>query len=102
MPATITVQELAAALRLTDGSAVPEEPLQTILLRQLETARELVNQYAPTAPDTTLDAAIIQICGFFFDSPSTALNNAPQVNAFRMSGAMAMLAGWHISQGVTI
>ena len=63
MPATITVQELAAALRLSDGSAVPEEPLQSILLRQLETARELVNQYAPTAPDTIIDSALIQICG---------------------------------------
>ena len=102
MPATITVQELAAALRLSDGSAVPEEPLQSILLRQLETARELVNQYAPTAPDTTLDAAIIQICGYLYDAPNTALNNAPHANAFRFSGAMALLAGWHVSQGVTI
>ena len=95
MPVTITLQELAAALRLTDGSAMPEEPLQSILARQLETARERVNQYAPTAGDQTLNSAVIQMCGYLVDSTSTALNNAPAQDAFRMSGAMSMLAAYH-------
>ena len=93
--AQITVQELAAALRLTDGSALPDEPVLGILTGQLQTARELVNAYAPTAGDATRDSAIIKLCSFLYDQGSTALNNAPQVDALRMSGAMSVLAGHH-------
>ena len=95
MPVTLTLTELAAALRLSDGSAMPEEPLQSILGRLLEAARERVNQYSPAAPDQVLNSAVVSICGYGFDSTSTALNNAPAQDAFRMSGAMAILAPYH-------
>ena len=91
---TLTVDELAAALRLTTGEPV-EEPLLSILGRQLSAAAGEVDDYAPTADGFTKAEAIIRLVGFFFDSTNTALNNAPQVNAFRMSGAMAMLSRYH-------
>ena len=98
----ITLPDLAAALRLTDGSAMPEEPLQSILARQLGTARELVNQYAPTAPELVQNSAIIQICSYLFDGTSLALNNAPAQDALAMSGAKSLLSPYHVSPGVTV
>ena len=91
----MTIDELGAALRLTTGEPV-EEPTLSILERQLATARELVNAYAPSAPDTTLDSAIIRVCGYLYDAPNTALNNAPQVDILRLSGATSLLSPWHV------
>ena len=92
---TLTIDELGAALRLTPGEPVPS-PTREILERQLLAAEGQVDDYAPGADSFTKAEAIIRIVGFYFDSPNTALNNAPQVNAFRMSGAMAMLSRFHV------
>ena len=84
------------------GLPMPEEPLQSILGRQLGTAQDLVNQYAPTAPELVQNSAIIQICGYLYDATNTALNNAPQVDALAMSGAKSLLSPYHVSPGVTV
>ena len=103
MPATITLPELAVALRLTSDPTQPlEEPLQSILLRQLETAREMVNQYANTAPEMVQNSAIVSICSYLFDGSSLALNNAPAQDALAMSGAKSLLSPYHVSPGVTV
>ena len=96
MPATITVSELAASLRLGDGS-LPDEPLRGILLRQLGVARDAVTAYARGAPDENLNEAIIRMCGYLYDETPTALNNAP----LAQSGAKALLARWHVPEGAT-
>ena len=90
----MTIDELGAALRLTTGEPV-EEPTLSILQRLLGVAEAEIDGYAPGAPDTTKNVAIIRMVGFLVDATPTALNNAPQVNAMRMSGAMGLLASWH-------
>ena len=97
MPLTITTAELAAAIRLTaDASVAPAEPQLAILHRQLRVAESEVDGYAPEAPDDTKDEAAIRMIGYLYDAPNTALNNAPHANAFRFSGAMALLSRWHV------
>lgn len=79
MAVTITVSQLAAALRLsTDASVVPEEPLLSILHRQLAVASDTVNDYAAEASDETANVAVIRMVGVLYDQPSTALNNSPR------------------------
>ena len=97
MPLTITTAELAAAIRLTaDASVAPPEPQLAILHRQLRVAEAEIDGYAPGAPDDTKDEAGIRYVGYLYDAPATALNNAPHANAFRFSGAMALLSRWHV------
>ena len=104
MPLTLTVADLAAAIRLEADGSVPPEPQLTILHRQIRVAEAEIDGYAPGASDYTKDEAAIRMIGYLYDSPNTALNNAPQVNAFRMSGAMALLHRWHVpgSAAVTV
>ena len=91
----LTIDALAAALRLTTGEAV-EEPNRSKLERQLRAAEAEVDDYAPGANAFSRNEAIIRLVGFLLDSTPTALNNAPQVNALRMSGAMALVSQWHV------
>ena len=90
----MTVDELAMALRLTVDEAVPE-PTRSILQRQLLVAEAEIDKYAPDAPEYNRAEAVIKMVGFLIDSTNTALNNAPQVNSLRMSGAMALVSRWH-------
>ena len=97
MPLTLTTAELAAAIRLTADAAVPPpEPQLTILHRQLRVAESEIDGYAFAAPDDTKAEAAIRMIGYLYDAPNTALNNAPQANPFRLSGAMALLHRWHV------
>ena len=103
MPLTITVAELAAAIRLTaDASTPPSEPQLSILHRQLRVAESEIDGYALSAPETTKDEAAIRYVGYLYDAPMTALNNAPYVNAFSFSGAKALLAPWHVLGSVAV
>ena len=98
---TLTVDQLGAALRITTGEPV-EEPTRTILEGLLLAAEGQVNDYAPGANMYTRAEAIIRLVGFLYDERFTALNNAPQVDAFRLSGAMAMLSRFHSTVGATV
>ena len=91
----LSIDELGAALRLTTGEPVPE-PTQSILERQLAVAEAEIGDYAPGADTFSRAQAIIMLVGFLVDSPNTALNNAPQVNVLRMSGAMSLVSRWHV------
>ena len=100
MPLTITVSEIAAAVRLTaDPTQPPEEPYLGILTRQWEVARDRIDGYAPDAPQTTKNEAAVRAIGYLLDGSNTALNNAPQVDSFRLSGAMALLAPYRVPVG---
>ena len=84
MAVTITVPELAAAIRITDGSA-PTAPVDEILGRQLAVATDLITEYAPDAPETTANVAAIQLCQLLFDYPGA-------IDPLSDSGARAILA----------
>ena len=94
MALTITVAELAAAIRVTaDATAPPSEPQLAILHRQLRTAEAEIEGYAPDAPDDTKDEAAIRMVGYLYDAPAASRT---QQNAFLLCGARALLARWHV------
>ena len=98
--ADLTLQQLSDAMRLTVGQP-PDATLAEVLERMKTTAETLVTEYAEAAPESVAHQATIQVCIYLYDNPATALNNAPQQNALRHSGALSLLSSWHISPGVT-
>ncbi len=86
----VTVPQLAAELRIGDGSAAPEDPIGSILTRILAVSTTLVERYAPEAAETVQDAAVIRVAAYLYDSdPSGSRNVYP--NALVNSGAAALL-----------
>ena len=93
MPLTLTVAELAAAVRITASATTPPaEPQLSILHRQLRVAESEIEGYAPDAPDDTKDEAAILMVGYLYDAPPVQRN---PVTVFTLSGAKALLARWH-------
>ena len=65
MALTITVAELAAAVRATTSASMPPtEPLLGILSRQLRVAEAHIEDYAPAAPDDVKNEAAIRMVGY--------------------------------------
>ena len=83
----VTVSQLANALRLT-VAAVDTETTE-LLERFLSVAQDQVEDYAPDAPDTTKDEAIIRISGFLYDVPPGG-----RTDPLRRSGAATLLLPW--------
>ena len=89
MAVTITVAELASAVRIGDST---EETAQvTRLLAYATTAieRHLGDEYAVT-PAAVVDEAVVRVVGYLYDQP-TASRGAAFANAIRNSGAGRML-----------
>lgn len=91
----VTVPELAAALRLTDGSAAPAEPLNGILTRLAGVSDALVTEYAPDAPEVVRDQAAVQLAAYLFDQPNAGAGMRYST-AFRSSGAASLLTRWKV------
>ena len=73
MPVTITLPELAADLRLGDGSADPAAPIDGMLQRHLDTATAIVGVYLPSdTPNSILNTSVIRIAGYLYDAPQAA------------------------------
>ena len=86
----VTLTQLAAELRLGDGSTAPAGPVGDILERILAVSTTLVRRYAPHAIESVQDAAIIRVAAFLYDTdPSGSRNVYP--NALVSSGAAALL-----------
>ena len=89
MPATITVDQVAQAIRLRAGATNLPTDIRDILERLLEVAVEMVSDYAPAAPIVMQDEAVVLLCGYLYDVEPGA---PPPGNPLRKSGAMGMLA----------
>ena len=89
----VDVTQLAQALRLTDGTAAPTEPVRSILARLLDVATDRVEAVAPNAPETTKDEAIIRYACYLYDMPPAARGDR-YADAFGNSGAGAILTLW--------
>ena len=77
MAVTLTVAQLAAAIRLTTSATVaPAEPELSILHRQLRVAESRIDLYAPAADDDTKDEAAILMVGYLYDAPPVQRNPA--------------------------
>ena len=77
---TLTVAELAAALRL--GSSAEETDQATRLLAYVATA---VTKHAPDAPDVVQNEAAIRLAGYLFDQPNAG-GGVGYADALRNSG----------------
>ena len=95
----VTLVQLGAALRITDGSTEPLEPIRSILSRYLGVAEALVEQQAASAPEAVQDEAVIRMAGYLYDSP-TASPGKGFADAFTNSGAAALLSRWRVLRAV--
>ena len=95
----MTTVEVARALRLS----VPlDDEVRRELDRLLGVAQEAVGRYAPRAPDAIRDEAILRVCGYLYDAPTTTEpGSVGRLHPLRLSGAAPLLAPWRIhSAGV--
>ena len=101
MPVTLTVGELAVALRVEIEPMAPvRAPYAGIPTRALDAATEHIDQYAgDSTPDAVLNEAAVRMAGFLMDAPS--FTRTPAL-AFRNSGCQSLLAPWHVPRSVTV
>ena len=90
MAVTLTVAELAAAIRL--GSSAEETDQATRLLAYVATA---VTKHAPDAPDVVQNEAAIRLAGYLFDQPNAG-RGVGYADALRNSGAAAILLPYRV------
>ena len=95
MAVTRTLTQLAADLRIGDGTTEPTGAVAVLLGRIDATAREMVLAFAPTAPDAIHNEAFVRLCGWLYDAdPSGSTPGGP--SALRSSGAAAILAPYKV------
>ena len=88
MPVTLTVPELAAAMRVGDSTEETAE-----VTRLLGYAAVAVEHHAPDAPDVVHNESAIRLASYLFDQPGTS-SRAGYANALRNAGAARMLLPW--------
>ena len=93
MSVTITIGQLANQTRVSVTASESDVPMyyRTILTPNLAAATALVEARAPNAPDAAHNKAVVQIVGYWMESPPSA----PQrfgFNAWLQSGAAQILA----------
>ena len=95
MAVTRTVSQLAADLRLGDGTTEPTGAQGIVLARIDATARAMVLEHAPDAPSEISNEAFVRVSGFLYDSdPSGSTPGGP--SALRSSGAAAILSPYRV------
>lgn len=97
----VTLAQLGAALRISDGVNEPEEPYKTILQRHLDVAVELVELHAPKAPTPIKDEAAIRVSGYLYDTPTAARGDL-YANAWANSGAASLLSHWIVRRAASV
>ena len=88
MAVTLTVAELASAIRLGETA---EELAQ--VTRLLASATAIVTKHAPGAPDAIQNEAAIRVAGYLFDMPQAAQGSGFG-DVLRNAGALALLFQW--------
>ena len=93
MAVTLTLTELAAAMRLGDGATAPTPPLDGILARLLGVGTATAELLAPGAPSAVQDEAVTRMAGYIYDMPAAARNSG-YASAWNNSGAAALCGPW--------
>ena len=84
-----------------------------VALRSCIAAAELVQRFAPDAPQGIKNEALVRVVGYLVDQPSSATRSETQgdvatsfaathVSALRHSGGMALLSPWKIRRAGAI
>ena len=95
---TRTLAQLGGDLRIGDGAAAPTGPAAVVLERIAATARVLVEDYAPDAPEAVLNESFVRLAGWLYDAdPSGSTPGGPA--ALRSSGAASLLGPYRTRRG---
>ena len=95
----LTTNQLAFALRLTaDVSTAPDSSIAAELTRLAGVADAFIADYASMAPEGVRDEAKRLMVGYLYDGPdfNPGGTGLLYVNAFRNSGAQALLSPWRV------
>ena len=101
MAVTRTIAQLAADLRIGDGTTEPTGAVLVVLTRIAATATAMVTRYSPNAPDAIHNEAFVRLAGWLFDSdPSGSNPGGP--TAMRSSGAQSLLGPYKVRRAGVI
>ena len=89
----VTIEQLAAALRLGDGVTAPGEPILSILTRLSGVADAYVTLIAPDAPVAVQDEAVVRFVGYLYDAPTSSAGDRYS-SAWLNSGAAPLVSRW--------
>ena len=93
MAVTLTDLDLAVALRISDGSAALESPVDAEVARLLASTSRLVTDYAPDAPDAIQNEAVIRVAGWLWDVPRAGPHGWQPARQLRCAGHAGALPG---------
>ena len=93
----VDVTQLAASLRLTDGTEAPTEPILSILTRLLGVSEAFVELRASSAPQATKDEAVVSMASYMYERPKAAPETR-YAGAWRNSGAAFIIAPWVVQR----
>ena len=93
MPVTLTVTDLAAAMRLGDGATAPTPPLDGILARLLGVGSATAELLAPGAPTAVQNESAVRFASYLYDMPAAGRNSG-YAAAWNNSGAAALCSPW--------
>ena len=93
----VDVTQLAASLRLTEGTEAPTEPILSILTRLLGVSEAFVELRASSAPQATKDEAVVSMASYMYDRPKAAAETR-YADAWRNSGAAFVIAPWVVQR----
>lgn len=85
----VTVAELASAVRVDAN----DSDFSSILTRLAGVGSELAELYAPDAPPSIRQEAVIRVSAYLFDQPESPPGTR-YAAAWRNSGAAALVAPW--------
>ena len=102
---TLTVDALAAAMRLGDGTTPLDEPLAGIVTNLLAAGTRVIHDYAPTAPSELANEACVRYCAYLYDGDVTSSGERTgrRSNPLHNSGAAALLRNYaNLGAGLTV
>ena len=99
MAVTLTIGEVAVAIRAATATDSVPGPIQTVLGFIVPAATAVVLRHAPQAPDAVHNAALVRLAGWLFDADPTDSRIA---DAITVSGAANLLAQWRVHRAAVV
>ena len=93
----VDVTQLAASLRITEGTEAPTEPQLSILTRLLGVSEAFLELRAPGCPPAPRDEAVVSMASYMYDRPKAAAETR-YADAWRNSGAAFIVAPWVVQR----
>ena len=94
MAITLTVQQLAAALRLGDSAEETAEATRLLAFASVAVERHLGAAFA-TTPEAVVNESVVRCCGYLYDMPNAG-RGAGHADVLRNSGVLALLLPWRV------